>query len=192
MINAALIISLFNAQEKSPNAQLTDTCRYVQFAPTRLVKKPNDFQVPMPLRQLQAESKPVIEAKDASDAKSTKTIKRKPKKKRSKKGKKKVVGTKEDPITIKEINEDSDDSSLSECTQNPPKVVRKKVPKELQKVVGNQVAKVSPKVVDISAPKAPPWNKANTHKPGVYSASKVETQVQNKVIHLGKETQVAK
>ena len=121
-----------------------------------LIKSPRDFpSLNAQCTRLQAEAKPIIEAKDTSDAKSTKMIKRKPKKKKSKKGKKKVVGTKEDPVTIKEINEDSDDSLLSECTRNPPKVVRKQAPNELQKVVDKQVAKESPKVVDISAPKPP-------------------------------------
>ena len=162
---------------KSPNAQLT------------VLEKSQRFPSLNAIMRLHTEAKPIIEVKDTSDAKSTKMIKKKSKKKKSKMGKKRVVGTKNDSVTIKEIN---DESLLSECSQNPPKVVHKQAPKVLQKVVGNQVTKASPKVVDISAPKAPSRNKVNTHKHGVYLASKVETQVQNKAINLGKATQVAK
>ena len=63
------------------------------------------------------------------DYNNTKTIKRRPKKNNSKKGKKKIVGTKGDLVTIKEINKDLDELSLSECAQNLPKVVCKEAPK---------------------------------------------------------------
>lgn len=99
---------------------------------------------------------PIIETKDTNEGESTKTIKRCPKRKKSKKGKKKVVGTKDDLVTIQEINGDSDDSSLAEYAKNTPKVLGKQVPKELRKVVGKQATKEPPKVVDLPMPRALP------------------------------------
>ena len=120
-------------------------------------------------------------------------IMRKPKNKKSKKDKKKVVGTKEDPATIKEKNDNSDDSLWFTCTQNPPKVVCKQAPKVLQKVVGKQVAKEPPRVVEISWLPKPLLETRPSHiNLAIYPTSKVETQVQDKTIHLGKEIQGAK
>ena len=144
------------------------------------------------ITRLQAEAMPVIEAKNANDGESTKAVKRRPKKKKSRKGKKKVVGTKDDPVTIKEIDENSDDSSLSDFTQNRPKVIHKQAPKELRKVVGKQVTKESPKVVDLQMPKAPPQKKTNINKPGVYQVPNKENHKLKEAIHLTNESQVVK
>ena len=122
----------------------------------------------------------MIEAKDARDDNSTKTIKRNPKKKKSKKGKKKIVGTKGDPVTIKEINEDLDDSSLSECAQNLPKVACKQASKEPKKTVEKQIAKEPPKVVNTQIPRAPPQKKTKTNKPGIYSIPRELNEIEKR------------